>query len=305
MSEDGRRGARPIVLYVDRGFDHTPIATVLEGELEARLTVGADEAGDIVALVTGAVPVGVDDVAPYPALRVVVTCSIGTDHIDVDGLASRGIVVRNTPTYCTDEVADHALACVLAGLRGLVPLHAAVRAGSWDYDSAGLLRRIDSSCLGIVGLGRIGCSLAAKARALNMTVVAYDPNVEQALDAELVGLDELLTRADAVSLHAPSAPGAAPLLGADDLDLLAPHVILVNLARPGLVDLDAVVERLMTGGLGGAFWDVWDVEPPDPADPRLAAPGLVVTPHAAWYSAEAEAAYYAEAIAALQETALA
>ena len=304
MKGDGRRAARPIVLYVDEGFDHKPIAAALESDLDARSKADESEASDIVAIVTGAVPVRVDDVASFPALRSVVTCSIGTDHIDVEGLAARGVIVRNTPTYCTNEVADHALACVLAGLRGLVPLNEAVRAGSWNYDAAGLLRRVDSSCLGIVGLGRIGRSLAAKAGALDMSVLAYDPNVDVAAGAELVNLNELLEGADAISLHAPGGPGAAPLLGAEQLDRLNPHSILVNLARPGLVDLDALVERLSAGRIGAAFWDVWPEEPPNPADDRLGTPRLVVTPHAAWYSAEAESAYYGEAIAALRETAL-
>lgn len=303
MIGGGRRPGRPIVLYVDQGFDHSPIATALEDELDARLggTAEPKDAPEVVAIVTGAVPVRVGDVERYPALRSVVTCSIGTDHIDVDGLAARGIAVRNTPTYCTDEVADHALACVLAGLRGLLPLDAAVRAGRWDYAAAGLLRRVDSACLGIVGHGRIGRSLAAKAGALGMTVLAHDPYVDDASNAELVGLDELLGRADAVSFHMPGTPGMAPVLGAPQLDRLRPHAILVNLSRPALVDLDAMLARLNDGRLAGAFWDVWPEEPADPADPRLATPGLVVSPHAAWYSAEAEAANYKEAVAALRE----
>lgn len=307
MIDGGRRPGRPIVLYVDQGFDHSPIATALKDELDVRLGGVAEpaDATEVVAIVTGVVPVGVEDVECYPALRSVVTCSIGTDHIDVDGLAARGIAVRNTPTYCTAEVADHALACVLAGLRGLVPLDAAVRAGNWDYAGAGLLRRVDSSCLGIVGHGRIGRALAAKASAVGMTVVAHDPYVEDAVDAELVSLDELLDRADTVSLHMPGTPGMAPVLGEAELDRLAPHAILVNLSRPGLIDLDAMLARLRDGRLAGAFWDVWPDEPADPTDPRLATRGLVVSPHAAWYSAEAEAANYAEAIAALRETALA
>jgi D-3-phosphoglycerate dehydrogenase / 2-oxoglutarate reductase len=304
--DGGRRPGRPIVLYVDQGFDHSPIAGALEDELDARLGAAAKptDAHEVVAIVTGVVPVGIEDAERHPALRSVVTCSIGTDHIDVDGLAARGIAVRNTPTYCTDEVADHALACVLAGLRGLVRLDAAVRAGRWDYAAAGLLRRVDSACLGIVGHGRIGRSLAAKASALGMTVLAYDPYVEEAPHAELVGLDELLGRADAVSLHMPGNAGMAPVLGAPELDRLRPHAILVNLSRPALVDLDAMLARLADGRLAGAFWDVWPEEPADPADPRLSTPGLIVSPHAAWYSAEAETANYAEAIEALRDTVL-
>lgn len=294
---------RPIVLYVDRGFDHRPIADALAGELDAREAVGPGEAGDVVAIVTGAVPIGRDEVAPYPALRAVVTCTIGTDHIDVARLVERGIVVRNTPTYCTGEVADHALACVLAGWRGLLALDAAVRGGSWDYAAAGLLRRADASCLGIVGLGRIGRALAARARALGIAVIAHDPYAG-AGEVELVALDELLARADAISLHLPWTPGPPPLIGARELALMRPGAVLVNLARPGVVDLDALGAALRDGRLAAAFWDVWPQEPPVLPDPRLDAPRLVVTPHAAWYSAQAEAAYYEEAIVALREALL-
>jgi D-3-phosphoglycerate dehydrogenase len=291
---------RPVVLYVDRGFDHRPIAAALAADLDARETVGPDEAGDVVALVTGAVAIGRDEVAPYPALRTVVTCSIGTDHLDVAALAELGIAVRNTPTYCTEEVADHALACVLAGWRGLFALDAAVRAGGWDYAAAGLLRRADASCLGIVGLGRIGRALAARARALGIEVVAHDPYAAGG-DVELVELSELLARADAVSLHLPWTPGPPPLIAAAELALMRPDAVLVNLARPGVADLDAVGAALREGRLGAAFWDVWPQEPPVLPDSRLDAPRLVVTPHAAWYSAQAETAYYDEAIAALRE----
>lgn len=291
---------RPIVLYVDRGFDHRPIAEALAADLDAREAVSPAEASDVVALVTGAVPIGRPEVAPYPALRVVVTCSIGTDHIDVAALDELGIAVRNTPTYCTEEVADHALACVLAGWRGLVALDAAVRTDSWDYAAAGLLRRADCSCLGIVGLGRIGRALAARARALGIAVVAHDPYAG-AGDVELVELDELLARADAVSLHLPWTPGPPPLVGARELALMRPGAVLVNLARPGVADLEAVGAALREGRLGSAFWDVWPQEPPVLPDPRLDAPRLVVTPHAAWYSEQAETAYHAEAVAALRQ----
>ncbi len=290
-----------IALFIDRGFPMEPFAEALAGELDCRAEVGAEEAGDVVAIVTGTPPLGLSDVEPYPNLRLVLTCTIGTDHLDVAGLRGRGLVVANTPTYCTQEVAEHALACALAGLRGLWRLDDAVRDGRWDYAAAGVPLRFADARLGIVGLGRIGRALAGIAQAVGLTVAAHDPYATGA-GVPLLPLDELLATSDVVSLHAPGDGG--PLLGAAELALMRPTAILVNLARPGLVDLEAMVEALRAGRLGGAAWDVWPLEPADPADPRLQAPGLLVTPHAAWHSARADQAYRDEAIGVLRDVLL-
>lgn len=289
----------PIVLFVDRGFPMAPFAAALAPALSCRTSVGPGEEDDVVAMVTGSPRIGEAEVAPYANLRLVLTCSIGTDHLDLDALRARGIVVANTPTYCTEEVAEHALACVLAGLRGLWRLDTSVRDGTWDYAAAGTLKRFADARLGIVGLGRIGRALAGKARALGVDVVACDPAVTDAGGIPLLALDELLATSDAVSLHAPG--GGGPLLGAAELARMRSDAVLVNLARPDLVDLDAMVAALHAGRLGSAAWDVWPQEPPDPADPRLRAPGLVVFPHAAWYSARADRAYVDEAVTVLRD----
>jgi D-3-phosphoglycerate dehydrogenase len=251
----------PIALFVDRGFPYEPFADALAPALDCRPSVTPEEAADVVALVTGTPPVGADEIAPYPNLQLVLTCTIGTDHLDLDALRARGLVVANTPTYCTVEVAQHALACVVGGLRGLWKLDAAVKAGEWSYAAAGLLRRFEDSRLGVVGLGRIGRTLAVHAQRLGIEVVAYDPYASGG-DVELVSLEELLRTSDAVSLHAPG--GGGPLLGADELALMKPDAILVNLARPDLVDLDAMVDALHAGRLGAAAWDGGPRSPPTP-----------------------------------------
>jgi len=134
-----------------------------------------------------------------------------------------------------------------------------------------------------------------------MTVVAHDPYAS-ADAVPLLELDDLLERSDVVSLHAPGGSGV--LLGEAQLARMKPTATLLNLARADLVDLDAMVAALRAGALGGAFWDVWPEEPADPGDPRLQAPGLVVTPHAAWHSARAEQAYRDEAVAVLRDVLL-
>jgi D-3-phosphoglycerate dehydrogenase len=289
----------PIVLFIDAGFAVAPFAALLAGELDCRDQVVSGERDRVVAVVTGAVPVGIDEVAPFPSLRLVLTCSIGTDHLDVTGLRARGLDVANTPSYCTEEVADHALACLLAGWRGLWRLGDDVRAGAWE--PATMLRRFDHQRLGIVGLGRIGSALARRAAALGIEVVGHDPLVATPPAGVMpVGFEELLASSDAVSLHVPGTPAAPPLLGREQLALMRPGALLLNLSRASLVDLDAVVAALESGALSGAAFDVWPDEPPAPRDARLRTPGLLVTPHVGWSSPQAEEAYRDEAVAALR-----
>lgn len=287
----------PVVLFVDRGLPMAPFAEALAGELECRDAVEPGETGRVVALVTASEPVGADEVQPFHALRVVLTCSTGTDHLDVPELTRRGLTVANTPTYCSDEVADHALACVLAGWRGLWTLGGDVRAGTWEPET--MLRRFDAQRLGIVGLGRIGMRLARRARMLGIDVVGCDP-LAGAADVPRLSLDELLATSDAVSLHLPAQPGAPPLLGAEQIARMKPGAVLVNLARAALVDVDAVVAALASGALAGAAFDVWTTEPPAADDRRLRTRGLLLTPHVGWSSPQADEAWRPEAIDALR-----
>jgi phosphoglycerate dehydrogenase-like enzyme len=294
--------ALPIVLFIDDGFELAPYVEAFVDELWCVDQLPPDEGDRVVALVTAVKPVGVAEIAPFPALRMVLTCSTGVDHLDLTVLRERGLVVANTPTYCSDEVAEHALACVLAGWRGLWRLGESVRGGRWDTFTT--LRRADHSRLGIIGLGRIGARLARLAQPLGIEVVGHDPAAGALDGVTMVAFHELLATSDAVSLHLPGVPGAPPLLGAAELAAMKPGALLVNLARASLVDLDAVVSALNSGALGAAAWDVWPREPPETGDPRLQTPGLLVTPHVAWSSAQADDASVAEAIAALRDALL-
>jgi phosphoglycerate dehydrogenase-like enzyme len=290
---------RPIVLFVDRALPMAPFAAALAGELDCRDSVDSAQAERVVALVTASVPVGANEVRPFDGLRVVLTCSTGTDHLDVAELTRRGLTVANTPRYCSDEVADHALACIVAGWRGLWTLGADVRAGAWEPET--MLRRFDAQRLGIVGLGRIGIRLAHRARALGIDVVGCDPAVAPgAGDVPRVSLDQLLSASDAVSLHLPGQPGSPPLLGGREIARMKSGALLINLARASLVDVDAVVAALDSGALGGAAFDVWSREPPAADDPRLRTRGLLVTPHVAWSSPQADEAWRDEATDALR-----
>ncbi len=286
--------ATPIVLFIDRGFEIAPFVAALGPDLDCRETVAAHAHGAVTAIVTGIERVSDAEVEPFPNLRLVLTCSVGTDHLDLDALHRRGLVVCNTPHYCTEEVADHALACVLGGWRQLWSLGIGVCAGEWEPGT--ILRRFDAQRLGVIGVGRIGRALAHRALALGIDVVAHDPWADPPPGVQMLSLSELLRTSDAVSLHLPGKPGVTPLLGGAEIASMKQGAVLVNMARASLVDLDAMLAALRSGRLGAAAWDVWPQEPPADGDARVATPGLLLTPHVGWSSPQAERAYLAEAI---------
>jgi D-3-phosphoglycerate dehydrogenase len=284
------------VLVGDDGYDPERVGELLAGAgvtvAQAREPWGGD---DVVGLLVGTeTEVRATDLDRLPALRVVATCSVGFDHVDVEEAERRGIWVTSVPDYCVEEVADHALALVLSLLRGVVVLDRGVRAGGWDWQAAGELRRIRGTRLGVVGLGRTGRALVEKVAALGFEVWGTDP----ALSAEEIAaagarpgsLRELLAACHAVSLHVALTPQTEGLLGAEELALMPDGAVLVDTARPQLLDLEALRRELESGRLGGAALDVIPVEPPTAEHPAPAWPRLVVTPHVAWYSAEADEA---------------
>jgi D-3-phosphoglycerate dehydrogenase / 2-oxoglutarate reductase len=255
--------------------------------------------GDVVGLLSFE-PVTAEDLARLPELRVIATPSVGFDHLDVDAATRRGVWVCNVPDYCVEEMADHALALLLALVRGVVELDRNVRCGGWDHEIAGPLRRIADVRLGVIGFGRIGRALAARARALGMDVTAHDPLVSDheiaAAEVRPATLDELLTGCDAISVHAPLTPETRGLIGAEEIARLPTGALVVNASRAGLVDTDALLRALDDGHLAGVALDVLDVEPPTAGAPAPAAPRLVVNPHAGWYSEEAQEAAHRRAI---------
>ena len=242
---------------------------------------------DVVALISFA-PVTASDLERLPALRVIAAPSVGYDHVDVEAAARHGVWVCNVPDYCVDEMADHALALLLSLVRGVVELDRSVREGHWDHAAAGPLVRLSDVRLGIVGFGRIGRALGARARALGMEVCAHDPLVP---DSEIaaegirpVALTELLESSSAISVHVPLTDETRGFIGARELALLPHGAFVLNVSRGGLVDVDALLEALESGRVGGVALDVLEVEPPTAEIPAPAAPRLVVTPHAGWYS---------------------
>jgi D-3-phosphoglycerate dehydrogenase / 2-oxoglutarate reductase len=283
------------VLVCDPSFPLDTLREILSpADVRIETTEAPWEGDDVVGLLVGPdYPVDREDVERLPALRVVATCSVGYDHVDLEAAAARGVRVANVPDYCVEEMAESTVAMLLSLLRGIVVLDRSVWSGDWDYRTAGVLSRVSGTRVGVIGVGRIGRAVTERALALGMEVWASDPVVGadaiRQAGARAAELDELLAACRAVTLHVPLTPSTRHLLGRRELELMPGGAFLVNTARADLVDMDALAEALRSGRLGGAAFDVLPEEPPAtlPDTPRL-----ILTPHAAWYSEKTEREVY-------------
>lgn len=230
--------------------------------------------------------------------KIICTYAAGYDAIDVEAATERKIMVANTPGYGNDEVADHTLALLFALTRRLIPqvesMRAAAESGdvrsAWTHRPYMPIRRIRGQTLGIIGLGRIGKTVAWKAQGLGLKVIANDPYVREETAAEvgvpLVSLDDLLRTSDYVTLHTPLTHETFKLIKARELALMKPSAYLINCARGKCVDFASLVAALRENRIAGTALDVVEIEPTPPEMLReiLALPNTIVTPHNAWYS---------------------
>jgi glyoxylate reductase len=212
--------------------------------------------------------------AELPRLRAISNYAVGWDNIDIEAASERGIPVGNTPDVLTEATADLTFALMLAAARRVAEGDRLVRDGEWPHWSPGFLLGTDvhGTTLGIVGMGRIGGAVATRARGFEMTVIHSGRT-------DGIPLDDLLRLADFVSLHVPLTPGTRRMLGAEALRAMKPSAILINTARGPIVDTDALVVALATGGIAGCGLDVTDPEPLPPDHPLAQATNAVITPH--------------------------
>jgi len=221
-------------------------------------------------------------------LQVIGRYGVGVDNIAVEEATRRGILVTNVPSYCLDEVAEHALALILSLARRICAYNGAVRAGDWRLEVGAPIHRLSGQTVGIVGLGKIGRTLASKVSGLGMHVLAScssrQARAEQ--DVEVVSLERLAREADVVSLHVPLGDETRGMIGEAFLRQMKPTAFLVNTARGALIDQDALLRALHEGWIAGAALDVFVPEKLPPEDPLLACPNLITTPHVAFYSEE-------------------
>ncbi len=283
------------VLLTDYAWPNLDIERAVLAEIGAELVVADKQdaaslaalAADVDAIMTNWAKVPESVIGDSPKCRIVSRLGIGLDNIDVAAATRRKIVVTNVPDYCLIEVAEHALALVLALARKVAFYHHETKAGRYVLQAGPALRRIEGQTLGIVGLGNIGRVLAAKARGIGLKVLATSRSAKEVPQGvQIVELNHLLTESDYVSLHLPLVPQTRHLIGAAQLARMKPTAYLINTARGGLIDNAALSAALREGKLAGAALDVQEPEPPYLGEAPWNDPRVIVTPHAAFVSEE-------------------
>jgi D-3-phosphoglycerate dehydrogenase len=278
--------SKPVVLIAEELSPATVDA--LGPDFEIRHCDGADRAALLPAiadvdaiLVRSATKVDAEAIAAARRLKVVARAGVGLDNVDVSAATKAGVMVVNAPTSNIVSAAELAVGLLLASARNIAPANAALRRGEWKrsrYTGVELTEKV----AGIVGLGRIGVLVAQRLSAFGMNIVAYDPYVQPARAAQmgvrLVSLDELLEESDFISVHLPKTPETAGLIGEEQLRRVKPSVHVINAARGGIVDENALAIAIKEGRVAGAGIDVFATEPCT-SSPLFDFDNVVVTPH--------------------------
>jgi D-3-phosphoglycerate dehydrogenase len=213
---------------------------------------------------------------------------IGLDTVDIPAATARGLTIGNTPDYATEEVAVHAMAMILSLHRQLDTTQKYLLSGGWRITSPNPITRLSTLTLGLVGLGRIGNKLADLMRPMVKEILYTDPAVHSAPPGlRNVDLNDLLMSSDIVSLHCPLLPSTARLINSGSLERMKKGALLINVARGGLIDADALADALKRGRLAGAGLDVYEPERLAADSPLRPLPNVILTSHTAWYSLEA------------------
>ncbi len=228
--------------------------------------------------------------AALPDLKVIARYGIGLDNIDLAYATQEGIPVGYVPTYCVDEVAEHTLAYILTLARKTSLFNRRTREGVWNLKEGMPIRRLKGKQLGLLGFGNIGREVAMRASAFGMEICVFDPILteEKALEAgvRLLSMEELLEISDYICLHVPLMPSTQGLISTAELQRMKPTAFLINTARGGLIDEDALYQALEQGEIAGVGLDVRRQEPPETGDRLLQMDQALHSPHAAFYSTE-------------------
>jgi D-3-phosphoglycerate dehydrogenase / 2-oxoglutarate reductase len=227
--------------------------------------------------------------------RLIIRHGVGYDNVDVAACTRHGIPFAYQPDYCRHDVAEHAIALIMACARKLVrsrrTLEESSARGQWDFSALFPIHRMAGKTLGILGVGRIGSLVALKLRSFGFAIVGCDPYLSAArrkqLGLRFVDLETLFKISDFLTVHTPLTDETRHIVNARTLALMKPTAYLINSSRGPMVDADALVEAVKAGRLAGAAIDVFDKEPPAPDHPLFALENVILTPHIGWASAEA------------------
>jgi D-3-phosphoglycerate dehydrogenase len=285
----------PVVLIAE---ELAPAALdVLADDFDVRHVDGTDRPALLAALaeahaviVRSATQIDAEAVAAGPLLRVIARAGVGLDNIEVPAATARGVMVVNAPTSNIVSAAEQAIALLLAVARHTATASASLKAGEWKRSKyTGV--ELQGKTVGVVGLGRIGVLFAQRMAAFGTRLIAYDPYVQPAraagLGVRLVGLDELLRESDFISIHLPKTPETVGLIGEKELQIVKPGVRIINAARGGLIDEQALADALAEGRVAGAGIDVY-VKEPCTSSPLFGIDSVVATPHLGASTVEAQ-----------------
>ena len=223
--------------------------------------------------------------------EIIMTLSVGYDCVDIEAATAEGIPVSNSPTYCSDDVANHAMTLILAVSRKLHKIIPEINKSNWDYKYTKPIFNYRGKKLGVIGLGKIGRKIVPKAKGFGMDVIAFDPYIADDI-FELLGverkyeLNDLLDAADYITVHAPLTPETRNMIGEKELSRMKGTAFIVNTARGPIINQNALVNALNSESIAGAGIDVLEKEPLTPDNPLLSAKNILLTPHIAWYSEE-------------------
>lgn len=257
------------------------------------------QVGDANALIIrSGVKITPDVFAAAPNLRIVARAGVGVDNIDLDAATQHGVVIVNTPGGNTISTAEHTFGLMLALARHIPQGHASLKAGRWDRKLfSGVELR--EKTLGLIGFGRIGQAVAVRAKAFDMTVIAYDPPLPDSVfseqGVERVDLDTLYAQADFISLHAPIIDATRGMINAEAIAKMKTGMRIINAARGGLINDGDLAEGIQSGKVIGAALDVYDPEPPAEDNPLIGLDGVVHTPHLAASTSDAQVTVAVEA----------
>lgn len=254
-----------------------------------------DKLSDADIVVVNMVPMTESILSKLENCRLIIRHGIGYDNVDVEACTRYGIQFAYQPDYCKEDVAEHAIALILASARKVVwsrqVLDRSSAAGQWDFTGLFPMYRLDGKTLGIVGVGRIGSRVARKLSSFGLRIIGNDPYLSEErrseLGLEFVEKEELFRNSDFVTVHTPLTEETRQMINSQTLGWMKPTAYLINTSRGPMVDDEALAEAVRKGEIAGAAIDVYSHEPPPPEHPFFGLENVILTPHIGWASEEA------------------